>query len=202
MLDTRSVLGRRATGWPLMKTAPISERAWAAGKKGFRRAGTATGRPAPGQIGNDADTLAVIERGQGSLQAASPRRRPDALLCAQPPDRGGMRRQLYELVGWTWLRGRENVHKRYLLRPCAVCRRPQTESPDAPLIARRHPAKASTAVAGHRIWLNLRAYCASGAFGRSDGPHRLGTQARRNRLRRGWRPAKRGSPSSETAPGQ
>ena len=82
-------------------------------------------------------------------------------------DRGGMRR--------TWLRGRENVHKRYLL----PCRRPQSESPDAQTDRRRHPAGGR----GGRIWLYLRAYCASwNRSGRSDGPHRLGGW--RNRLRR------------------
>ena len=81
-------------------------------------------------------------------------------------DRGGMRR--------TWLRGRENVHKRYL-----PCRRPQSESPDAQTDRRRHPAGGR----GGRIWLYLRAYCASWSrSGRSDGPHRLGGW--RNRLRR------------------
>ena len=46
---------------------------------------------------------AVIGGGQGSLQAA-----PRSSSAPSPTlDRGGMRR--------TWLRGRENVHKRYLL---------------------------------------------------------------------------------------
>ena len=65
-------------------------------------------------------------------------------------DRGGMRR--------TWLRGRENVHKRYLLQP-------QSESPDAQTDRRRHPAGGR----GGRIWLYLRAYCASWSrSGRSE----------------------------------
>ena len=80
-------------------------------------------------------------------------------------DRGGMRR--------TWLRGRENVHKRYLLHVAGH------NPPDAQTDRRRHPAGGR----GGRIWLYLRAYCASWSrSGRSDGPHRLGGW--RNRLRR------------------
>ena len=61
----------------------------------------------------------------------------------------------------------------------APCRRPQSESPDAQTDRRRHPAGGR----GGRIWLYLRAYCASWSrSGRSDGPHRLGGW--RNRLRR------------------
>ena len=58
---------------------------------------------------------------------------------------------------------------------------------DAQTDRRRHPAGGR----GGRIWLYLRAYCASWSrSGRSDGPHRLGGW--RNRLRRYV------SPSSET----
>ena len=82
-------------------------------------------------------------------------------------DRGGMRR--------TWLRG---ARERAQAIP-APCRRPQSESPDAQTDRRRHPAGGR----GGRIWLYLRAYCASWSrSGRSDGPHRLGGW--RNRLRR------------------
>ena len=82
-------------------------------------------------------------------------------------DRGGMRR--------TWLRGRENVHKRYLLHVAGH----NLSLPDAQTDRRRHPAGGR----GGRIWLYLRAYCASWSrSGRSDGPHRLGGW--RNRLRR------------------
>ena len=107
---------------------------------------------------------AVIGRGQGSLQAARRDRR--ALLCAQPRSR----RHAPDMAA----RARERAQA-----IPAPCRRPQSESPDAQTDRRRHPAGGR----GGRIWLYLRAYCASWSrSGRSDGPHRLGGW--RNRLRR------------------
>ena len=107
---------------------------------------------------------AVIGRGQGSLQAARRDRR--ALLCAQPRSR----RHAPDMAA----RARERAQA-----IPAPCRRPQSESPDAQTDRRRHPAGGR----GGRIWLYLRAYCASWSrSGRSDGPHRLGEW--RNRLRR------------------
>ena len=107
---------------------------------------------------------AVIGRGQGSLQAARRDRR--ALLCAQPRSR----RHAPDMAA----RARERAQA-----IPAPCRRPQSESPDAQTDRRRHPAGGR----GGRIWLYLRAYCASWRrSGRSDGPHRLGGW--RNRLRR------------------
>ena len=107
---------------------------------------------------------AVIGRGQGSLQAARRDRR--ALLCAQPRSR----RHAPDMAA----RARERAQA-----IPAPCRRPQSESPDAQTDQRRHPAGGR----GGRIWLYLRAYCASWSrSGRSDGPHRLGGW--RNRLRR------------------
>ena len=104
---------------------------------------------------------AVIGRGQGSLQAARRDRR--ALLCAQPRSR----RHAPDMAA----RARERAQA-----IPAPCRRPQSESPDAQTDRRRHPAGGR----GGRIWLYLRAYCASWSrSGRSDGPHRLG----------GWRTA-------------
>ena len=106
---------------------------------------------------------AVIGRGQGSLQAARRDRR--ALLCAQPRSR----RHAPDMAA----RARERAQA-----IPAPCRRPQSESPDAQTDRRRHPAGGR----GGRIWLYLRAYCASWSrSGRSDGPHRLGGW--RNRLR-------------------
>ena len=102
--------------------------------------------------------------GQGSLQAARRDRR--ALLCAQPRSR----RHAPDMAA----RARERAQA-----IPAPCRRPQSESPDAQTDRRRHPAGGR----GGRIWLYLRAYCASWSrSGRSDGPHRLGGW--RNRLRR------------------
>ena len=107
---------------------------------------------------------AVIGRGQGSLQAARRDRR--ALLCAQPRSR----RHAPDMAA----RARERAQA-----IPAPCRRPQSESPDAQTDRHRHPAGGR----GGRIWLYLRAYCASWSrSGRSDGPHRLGGW--RNRLRR------------------
>ena len=107
---------------------------------------------------------AVIGRGQGSLQAARRDRR--ALLCAQPRSR----RHAPDMAA----RARERAQA-----IPAPCRRPQSESPDAQTDRRRHPAGGR----GGRIWLYLRAYCASWSrSARSDGPHRLGGW--RNRLRR------------------
>ena len=89
-----------------------------------------------------------------------------ALLCAQPRSR----RHAPDMAA----RARERAQA-----IPAPCRRPQSESPDAQTDRRRHPAGGR----GGRIWLYLRAYCASWSrSGRSDGPHRLGGW--RNRLRR------------------
>ena len=72
-------------------------------------------------------------------------------------DRGGMRR--------TWLRGRENVHKRYLLWGCSR-RRPQPIVADAPTHRRRHPARGR----GGRIWRYFRAaHAHRGHAGRTGG---------------------------------
>ena len=69
-------------------------------------------------------------------------------------DRGGMRRTMAA-------RARERAQA-----IPAPCRRPQSESPDAQTDRRRHPAGGR----GGRIWLYLRAYCASWSrSGRSDG---------------------------------
>ena len=130
-------------------------------QKGFARwHGDGAGPPGSHQQPDPA----VIGRGQGSLQAARRDRR--ALLCAQPRSR----RHAPDMAA----RARERAQA-----IPAPCRRPQSESPDAQTDRRRHPAGGR----GGRIWLYLRAYCASWSrSGRSDGPHRLGGW--RNRLRR------------------
>ena len=104
-------------------------------QKGFACC-TATGRPA-GQS----------TTGPGCYRAwpRKPSRRAEIVerSFAHNLDRGGMRR--------TWLRGRENVHKRYLLHVAGH---------NLSLLKtdrRRHPAGGR----GGRIWLYLRAYCAS-----------------------------------------
>ena len=130
-------------------------------QKGFARWHGRRGGP-PGS--HQQPDPAVIGRGQGSLQAARRDRR--ALLCAQPRSR----RHAPDMAA----RARERAQA-----IPAPCRRPQSESPDAQTDRRRHPAGGR----GGRIWLYLRAYCASWSrSGRSDGPHRLGGW--RNRLRR------------------
>ena len=131
-------------------------------QKGFARwHGDGAARRA---VTNNRTDPAVIGRGQGSLQAARRDRR--ALLCAQPRSR----RHAPDMAA----RARERAQA-----IPAPCRRPQSESPDAQTDRRRHPAGGR----GGRIWLYLRAYCASWSrSGRSDGPHRLGGW--RNRLRR------------------
>ena len=130
-------------------------------QKGFARWHGERGGP-PGS--HQQPDPAVIGRGQGSLQAARRDRR--ALLCAQPRSR----RHAPDMAA----RARERAQA-----IPAPCRRPQSESPDAQTDRRRHPAGGR----GGRIWLYLRAYCASWSrSGRSDGPHRLGGW--RNRLRR------------------
>ena len=69
-------------------------------------------------------------------------------------DRGGMRR--------TWLRGRENVHKRYLLHVAG--HKPIVA--DAPTHRRRHPARGR----GGRIWRYFRAaHAHRGHAGRTGG---------------------------------
>ena len=78
------------------------------------RAGTATGRPAGQSPTTGPGCYRAWPRISAKLRAEIKSSAP-----AHNLDRGGMRR--------TWLRGRENVHKRYP----APCRRPQSQSPDA-----------------------------------------------------------------------
>ena len=91
-------------------------------------------------------------------------------------DRGGMRR--------TWLRGRENVHKRYLLHVAGH---------NLSLLMRQRIGAGTPreAVAGGYGCIP-RAYCARWSrSGRSDRPHRLGgwrNRLRRSMFRRGVKP--------------
>ena len=91
-------------------------------------------------------------------------------------DRGGMRR--------TWLRGRENVHKRYLLHVAGH----NLSLLMRQLIGAGTPKEA----VARRNWRLVRAcYARWSRPGRSDRPHRLGgwrNRLRRDMLRRGVKP--------------
>ena len=91
-------------------------------------------------------------------------------------DRGGMRR--------TWLRGRENVHKRYLLHVAGH---------NLSLLMRQliGAGTPKEAVAGGIGALFVLVTPAGAVLGRSDRPHRLGgwrNRLRRDMLRRGVKP--------------
>ena len=106
----------------------------------FRALATATVRPAGHVTNNRTRLLSGVAKEAFNLRAEIVERSFAGVL-----ERVCMRR--------TWLRGRENVHKRYPLHVA----RPQSESPDAQTDRRRHPAGGPCG----RIWLYLRAYCAS-----------------------------------------
>ena len=142
-INSRAILKALDNGpWMTQIAEPSSRRTSRACVR--RRGGAARGHQQPDP--------AVIGGGQGSLQAASRDRRN--LLRPQPRSR----RQKFR----TWLRGRENVHKRYLLHVAGH----NLIVADAPTHRRRHPARGR----GGRIWRYFRAaHAHRGHAGRTGG---------------------------------
>ena len=135
------------------------------------RAGTEMMRLAGAVTNNRTRLLSGVAREAFKLRAEIVER-----SFAHNLDRGGMRR--------TWLRGRENVHKRYLLHVAGH---------NLSLLMRQliGAGTPKEAVAGGIGALFVLVTPAGAVPGRSDRPHRLGgwrNRLRRDMLRRGVKP--------------